>query len=1014
MDIEGGSELQKQTSALNIPVRITRRYSHLISTSLPDQSNLITIPLQPGQASLAGCSSNVNSTTCWPQRHLPTHLGTKIFKTALLNVRSLVNKSHLISDLIISHELDIMFLTETWLDLNNREFVLNESAPPNFNYIDASRIGKKGGGVAVIYSDTYQCKQVSFGDFSSFEYLGAVLKCSPSVLLLIIYRPPKYCNSFFDEFSELLSIISIEHNCLSIVGDFNIHIDNPSDNNTIELNNLLDTFGLSQHVSGLTHNRGHTLDLFITKGLKSSFVSASDVALSDHLCIFLEMNITPIILTQSRTVKKRHINESTSALFMEAISLTPTLPSASVNDLLDNFNSTTLKAIDAVAPSRIKLISGKKKAPWRNAPSVKQQKKECRKAERKWRKTKLHVYYEIYKESLNSYNQKLKKSRQSFFSDIISKNTNDARTLFATVDRLTCPPPQIVPDHLSTVKCNEFATFFMDKIKNIRLSISASASKRNVASLHPQIKSSINMTQFDVIDHIKLEETILGLKSSSCCLDTLPTTFLKNVFNCLATDLLQIVNSSLQTGIFPDSLKTAVVKPLLKKRSLDPSVISNYRPISNLPFISKILEKIVYQQLNNFLSANDLLDPFQSGFRPHHSTETALIKVINDIRMNTDSGKISILVLLDLSAAFDTIDHEILLDRLENWVGLSGTVLEWFRSYLQDRNYFISIGDYTSDLTNMTCGVPQGSTLGPVLFNLYMLPLGLIMQKHKIAYHNYADDTQLYIALSSDDYAPIDSLCQCIEQINDWMCKNFLQLNNDKTEIIVFGAKEERLKVTVHLESLSLKPKDQVKSLGIIIDSDLNFNSHIKLIRKSAFYHLKNIASIRGYMSKQDLEKLVHAFISSRLDCCNGLLSGLPKKAIKQLQLIQNAAARVLTRTKKAEHITPVLKSLHWLPVCHRIDFKILLIVYKSLNGLGPRYISDLLLHYEPSRPLRSSGTGLLIVPRTNTKHGEAAFCHYATHSWNKLPEDLRSAPTLPVFKTRLKTYLFTVAFNCY
>ena len=184
------------------------------------------------------------------------------------------------------------------------------------------------------------------------------------------------------------------------------------------------------------------------------------------------------------------------------------------------------------------------------------------------------------------------------------------------------------------------------------------------------------------------------------------------------------------TGTFPESLKTAVIKPLLKKRSLDASVISNYRPISNLPFIGKIIEKVAYLQLNSFLTSNDLLDKLQSGFRPHHSTETALTKVINDIRMNSDSGKNTILVLLDLSAAFNTIDQSILLDRLENWVGLSGLVLQWFRSYLQDRKYFVSIGDYTSDLTNMSCGVPQGSIMGPVLFNLYMLPLGLIMQKN--------------------------------------------------------------------------------------------------------------------------------------------------------------------------------------------------------------------------------------------------------------------------------------------
>ena len=165
-------------------------------------------------------------------------------------------------------------------------------------------------------------------------------------------------------------------------------------------------------------------------------------------------------------------------------------------------------------------------------------------------------------------------------------------------------------------------------------------------------------------------------------------------------------------------------------------------------------------------------------------------------------------------------------------------------------------------------------------------------------------------------------------------------------------------------------------------------------------------------MSQQDLEKLVHAFIFSRLDYCNGMFTGLTKKSIRQLQLIQNAAARVLTNTKKIEHITPVLKSLHWLPVYQRIDFKILLLVFKALNGLGPKYISDLLIRYEPSRPLRSSGTGLLSVPRVKTKHGEAAFSFYAPHIWNKIPENCRSADTLSAFKSRLKTFLFAAAFN--
>ena len=223
------------------------------------------------------------------------------------------------------------------------------------------------------------------------------------------------------------------------------------------------------------------------------------------------------------------------------------------------------------------------------------------------------------------------------------------------------------------------------------------------------------MTQFHPIHHQILEDIIQHLKSSSCCLDILPTGFFKTVSNCMAQDLLQIVNTTLLSGVFPQALKTGVIKPLLKKNNLDKSLMSNYRPISNLPFLSKIIEKAVFQQLSNFVALNNCFHVFQSGFRPHHSTETALVKVFNDIHLNTDSGRITVLVLLDLSAAFDTVDHNILLDRLENWLGLSGSVLNWFESYVKGRDYFVSVGNYTSEQTEMTRGVPRGSILGPLL-----------------------------------------------------------------------------------------------------------------------------------------------------------------------------------------------------------------------------------------------------------------------------------------------------------
>ncbi len=183
-------------------------------------------------------------------------------------------------------------------------------------------------------------------------------------------------------------------------------------------------------------------------------------------------------------------------------------------------------------------------------------------------------------------------------------------------------------------------------------------------------------------------------------------------------------------------------------------------------------------------------------------------------------------------------------------------------------------------------------------------------------------------------------------------CARTIQLNKEKTEVIEFGNNDEVLKVNAYLDSRGQ-------------------------ITKSAYYHLKNIAIIRFFVSSQDLEKLVHAFITSRVDYCNGLL---PKKSIRQLQLIQNTAARILTRTRTSEHITPVL---HWLPVTCRMDFKVLLLVYKSLNRIVSKYIADMLNEYKPNRPLRSLGSSQLEIPRTHTKQRESAFSYYAVRSWN-------------------------------
>ena len=442
--------------------------------------------------------------------------------------------------------------------------------------------------------------------------------------------------------------------------------------------------------------------------------------------------------------------------------------------------------------------------------------------------------------------------------------------------------------------------------------------------------------------------------------------------------------------------------------------MKNYRPVSNLSFLSKIIEKAVALQLNELISKNDLFEKHQSAYRKCHNTETALVKISNDLLLSADNKQISILALLDLSAAFDTLDHSILLNRLKESFGLDGTVLQWFQSYLSDRKQCVKINNKCSNDISLSFGVPQGSVLGPPLYTLYTVPLGRIIRKHSLNYHFYADDTQLYLSIQPNDINDlVFKMEACILEVKEWMHDNKLKLNDDKTEIILINPKKYEINFSnLVVGDGDVQFSDSAKNLGVFIDKDLTMNCQITNLSKAVYLEIRRLKHMSKFVDENCLKTLAASFILSRLDYCNALYKNLNKYQIEKLQKLQNFAAKVVLSKSIYDHVTPLLIDLHWLPVSFRIDFKIAVLAFKCIHNLAPSYLSDLLEIYVPSRSLRSSSLCLLKPFKTKFKTlGDKCFSFTAPKVWNDLPVSLRQETSLDVFKSKLKTHYFREAF---
>lgn len=950
-------------------------------------------------------------------------------KCGLLNVQSTRNKTLAIRDLINEECLDMFAITETWL--SDHDFaVIKEMTPVTHTFLHNPRGAKRGGGVGIFLTSTIKkIRKLTTNNYTNFEVLQIECEITGNkVLIIVVYRPPSTSvSAFIDEFSLFLDNIDMVSAMVTICGDFNLWLDDLDARYVSHFIDTMATYNLINAVEKPTSIGGHIIDLVFsdrTRDLVQNVYVDEVCTLSPvHKLVTFMMSLR-IVERCKMSIRFRSTRNFDPETLVTAIS---TGVNTRFNEVcihqftIENcheclyrlYNETVRGVYEKMCPTITKEIIVKDESPWFNE-EISRAKKAKKKKEKLWRRHQSDESRREYNQARNFEKKLIVHRKRDFYKDRIIQAGSNINKLYKVLDNLTGKKKKdsLPEGYTDSELASEFLNYFDTKISRIVLSFDNTGTSLMANEHAPELK----LSSFSTVDSLMIRNIIKQVKLTYCANDPLPMNLITSSgnFDQIVDIITKMVNTSISNGGFPASEKKAIVKPVIKGK-LDPHILSSFRPVSNLTVQSKILENVLLSQLNMHLNTVGVLPDEQSAYRRLYSTETALCSVVSEMRGLLDDGKCGILLLLDLSAAFDTVVHDILLRVCENF-GIEGSALSYLRSYLEGRTYCVQIGECFSVMKTLTRGVPQGSVLGPILFCLYTADLSTVLERHGVSFKLFADDTQFYLSVNNIQETETQ-LSAIMSDIKQWMEDRQLKLNDKKTECLFVGRRLDfdRLQLRdLHVNDFVLEVSNIVKDLGVMLDSELTLKNQITQTVNLAGYHLRNIAFVRKYLDDSTMKRLIHNHVISKIDYCNSLYYGLPNYLLRKLQLIMNRAARLIKGQSSRERITPVLVELHWLPVKARIIYKQCIMVYRVLKFGKPEYMKSMLTDFrvDTNVTLRH-GAELqrLHEPRFFREAGRRAFNTSAPRLYNRLPASVKTAETLPSFKRRLKTHLFA---DCY
>lgn len=910
------------------------------------------------------------------------------------------------SELVRSEGFDIVMVTETWLNGENVSAILSI---PGYSFCHKDRLRGRGGGVAAYVSLKYDYSLFEF-DFQTneqLEYLIFKTRIQKRVFAFcVFYRPPNTnINTFLDDFDNIFSTICISVDEVVCLGDFNVDFFNVSNpvSNCFQAYNLTQILNEPSRISG----RSSTLidPIFVSDvDLVTSTGTLPADTFSDHRLVYCEL-LFNVDIAQPMIITYRCFDNFNYQSFSSDLISLPWynfIRQSNIDLKLDIFNQFITSLFDKHAPLKQSRIT-KRRAPWLT-PNLKLIMKERDKALQKFKRSNNADDWVNYKQLRNFTLSVVRKEKRAYLKSICEKHC--LRKTWSTMKSLNiCRNSNAsLPNHLCNPNLinNYFSSYYQHTTNNCDDKIKFYSS--NILS--PNLRFTFSMVTTEDVNKI-----LHSLESTSLGIDNISIKMLKYCSPFIDKYILHLVNYIVENSSYPTIWKEAIGIPIPKKTN--PQEISDLRVISILPAISKIVDKILFNQIYSYFVSNKLLPDSQCGFRKGYSTGTALANVTSSIIKAQDEGLVSVLVLLDFSKAFDTISHDLLVSKL-NYYGFDESSLALVTSYLIGRYVSIKCGSEFSERTSILSGVPQGSVLGPLFFIIYSADILQSIKKCQV--QAYADDMQLFLSFKSCDCERASAVInQELETINSHSFQHGLNFNAGKSYMMVFGSKHGVALVkdtlNISINGIKLTFVDNYRNLGLVLDSRMRYREHIVQLMQKAYAALRILYANRNILNFKLKKMLCESLVLSHFNYCDFIYGPcLDLRDRGKVQKVQNTCVRLIYGLRKYDHVSSYISNLKWLNMNSRRDFHLCNFLIRLLrtehsstllkNFFVPRYA----VHDRQCR-FRDKFT----IPQHRTALYKRSFVYNAITIYNRIPGDILAIEDLNCLKNRLKQYFFNL-----